>query len=85
MGPSGEALGESGDILGAPGINRQGYYKRDFGPQDNVTPEEFAALYRATANDLVNSNVEPEEIVRRIKADMLDRYDTSKVYSASAK
>jgi len=84
VGAGGEALGESGDILGAPGINRQGYYTRDFGPQDNVTPEEFAALYRATANDLVNSNVEPEEIVRRIKADMLDRYDTSKVYSASA-
>ncbi len=84
VGASGESLGEIGNILNAPGINRQGYYTRDFGPQDNITPEEFAALYRATANDLVAAGEPPEEIRALIKEDMLDKYDTSKVYSASA-
>tara|TARA_R100000353_G_scaffold176089_1_gene148756 strand:- start:14051 stop:15490 length:1440 start_codon:yes stop_codon:yes gene_type:complete len=84
VGASGESLGEIGNILNAPGINRQGYYTRDFGPQDNVTPEQFAALYRATANDLVAAGEPPEKIRADIKDDMLDKYDTSKVYSASA-
>ena len=84
LGASGEALGESGDILGAPGINRQGYYTRDFGPQDNVTPEEFAALYEDTADNLVRDNRDPEDIISLVKKAMLKRYDGSKVYSASA-
>lgn len=84
VGAGGEALGESGDILGAPGINRQGYYKRDFGPQDNVTPEEFADRYQDTAKDLVSSNTPPERIRALIKEDMLGEYDNSVVYSASA-
>ena len=84
VGANREDIGESGDILGAPAITRQGYYRGDFAPQDNVTPEEFAALYRATANDLVNSNASPEEIRALTKAAMFKRYDTSKVYSASA-
>tara|TARA_R100001463_G_scaffold44486_1_gene92377 strand:- start:1764 stop:3194 length:1431 start_codon:yes stop_codon:yes gene_type:complete len=84
LGAGEEDLGESGDILGAPGINRQGYYKRDFGPQDNVTPEEFAALYKPTTDNLVSDNRDPEEIISLTKKAMLKKYDGSKVYSASA-
>ena len=84
VGASGESLGEIGNILNAPGINRQGYYTRDFGPQDNVTPEEFAAFYKSTADNLVSDNRDPEDIISLVKKAMLKRYDGSKVYSASA-
>lgn len=84
VGASGESLGEIGNILNAPGINRQGYYTRDFGPQDNITPEEFAALYEDTAANLVSDNRDPEEIISLVKKAMLKKYDGSKVYSASA-
>ena len=86
VGASGEDLNESGSILGAPGINRQGYYTRDFGPQDNITPEEFADRYQDTAKFLVNEGEKtPEKIRELIKADMLGEYDNRLAYSASAK
>lgn len=86
VGASGESLGEIGNILNAPGINRQGYYTRDFGPQDNITPEEFADRYQDTAKFLVNEGEKtPEEIRALIKADMLGEYDNRLAYSASAK
>lgn len=85
LGASGEDLGEVGDVFNAPGIRNQNYYGLDYQPFANMTPQMFAEDYIATANELVNSNVPPDEIYSRIEADMLKNFDASGRAQSSAK